>query len=285
MAEATAIPKIAAVYARAPIATLKAWQAFHLVDAVAPYLSRRFVTANFQFHDQTLGGVAKLAERWKRGVRLVESEMGEAIGRVYVARYFTTQAKAQINDMVAQIQLAMKERIERVAWMTSETKYKALDKLSRLRVKIGYPDEWRDYSRLEIRPNELVENVHNARRFEWLRQVARLNFPVDRDDWDMTPQTVNAEYSASLNDVVLPAGRLQSPYFDPAADPAVNYGGIGFAIGHELIHGFDDDGRKYDGAGVLSNWWTDTDVREFNARTAELSSAIQLLRTSSRPAH
>jgi putative endopeptidase len=271
LAEASAIPEIAAVYARTPIATVKAWQAFHLVDAVAPYLSNRFVTAKFQFHEQTLRGVARLAERWKRGVRLVESEMGEAIGRVCVSRYFTTQAKALVNEMVAQILLAMKERIELLAWMTSETKYKALDKLSHLRVKSGYPNEWRDYSRLEIRPTKLVENVHNARTFDWARRVGRLNLPVDRDEWDMTPQTVNAYYSSSLNEIVLPAGQLQAPYFGPACDPAVNYGGIGAAIGHELIHGFDDDGRKYDGAGALSNWWTNADVREFNARAAELS--------------
>jgi putative endopeptidase len=271
LAEATAVPKIAAIYARTPFATLKAWQAFHLVDAVAPYLSKRFVTANFQFHDQTLRGVAKLPERWKRGVRLVESEMGQAIGRIYVARYFTTRAKDQIDDLVAQILLAMKERIERVGWMSAETKYKALNKLSRLKVKIGYPDEWRDYSGLEIHPNELVDNVRNARIFDWLRRVARLNVAVDRYEWDATPQTVNTEYSSTLNEVVLPAGQLQAPYFNPAADPAVNYGGIGAAIGHELIHGFDDDGRKYDGAGALSNWWTNADAREFDARAAELS--------------
>jgi putative endopeptidase len=146
-----------------------------------------------------------------------------------------------------------------------------MNKLSRLKVKIGYPDEWRDYSGLEIRPSELLDNVRNARIFDWLRRVARLNAAVDRDEWDTTPQTVNTEYSSTLNEVVLPAGQLQAPYFDPAADPAVNYGGIGAAIGHELFHGFDDDGRKYDGAGALSNWWTDADAREFNARAAELS--------------
>jgi len=282
LAEVTAIPKIAALYARTPIATLKAWQAFHLVDAVAPYLSKRFVTPNFQFHDKTLGGVAELAERWKRGVRLVESEMGEAIGRVYAARYFnlTFQGKAQIDDLVTRIRLAMERRIERVAWMARETKNKALDKLSRLKVKIGYPNEWRDYSALEIRPAELVGNVHNARMFNWLRKVDRLNSPVDRDEWEMTPQMVNSDYSANLNEVILPAGQLEAPYFDPAADPAVNYGGIGALIGHELTHGFDDDGRKYDAAGALSNWWTDTDAREFNARAAELSrqySSFELL--------
>ena len=273
LAEVTAIPKIAAAYARTPIATLKAWQAFHLVDATAPYLSKRFVTVNFQFHDKTLGGVVEIAERWKRGVRLVESEMGEAIGRVYATRYFnfTSQAKAQIDDLVARIHAAMKRRIERVAWMSQETKYKALDKLSRLRVKIGYPNEWREYSRLEIRPGELVGNVRNARRFDWLRRVVRLKSPVERNEWEMTPQTVNSDYSSTLNQIVLPAGQLEAPYFDPAADPAVNYGAIGALVGHELTHGFDDDGRKYDAAGALSNWWTDADAREFDARAAELS--------------
>ena len=271
LAEVTAIPKIAALYARTPVATLKAWQAFHLVDAAAPYLSKRFVIANFAFHDKTLGGVAQLAERWKRGVRLVGAEMGEAIGRIYVTRYFAAQAQAEIDDLVAHIRLAMKGRIERVAWMSPETKSKALDKLIRLKVKIAYPNEWRDYSRLEIRPGELIGNIHNSRMFEWRRKVARLSSPVDRDEWEMTPQTVNAHYSSNLNQIVLPAAQLQAPYYDLAADPAVNYGGIGTLIGHELVHGFDDDGRKYDGAGALSNWWTDADAREFKARAAELS--------------
>jgi len=199
--------------------------------------------------------------------------MGPTNGPNYVTRYFdfTAQAKAQIGDLVAQIRLAMKGRIERVAWMSPETKYKALDKLARLKVKLGYPNEWRDYSRLQIRPSELIGNVHNARMFEWLRKVVRLSSPVDRDEWQMTPQTVNADYSPNLNQIVLPAAQLQAPYFDLAADPAVNYGGIGALIGHELMHGFDDDGRKYDGAGALSNWWTDADAREFNARAAKLS--------------
>jgi putative endopeptidase len=271
LAEITAIPKIAALYARTPIATLKAWQAFHLIDAAAPYLSKRFVSANFEFHGKALSGIAQLAERWKRGVRLVDSEMGEAIGRVYVTRYFAAQSKAQIGDLVAHIRLAMKGRIERVAWMSPQTKSKALDKLARLKAKIAYPNEWRDYSTLEIRPGELVGNVHDARMFEWRRKVARLSSPVDRDEWEMTPQTVNAYYSPNLNEIVLPAAQLQAPYYDLAADPAVNYGGIGALIGHELTHGFDADGRKYDGAGRLSNWWTDADAREFKARAAELS--------------
>jgi putative endopeptidase len=271
LAEVTAIPKIGALYARTPIATLKAWQAFRLVDSAAPYLSKRFVTAHFEFHGKTLGGIAQLGARWKRGVRLVETEMGEAIGRVYLTRYFTTQAKAEIDDLVAQIRLAMKGRIERVAWINPETKSKALDKLARLKVEIGYPNKWRDYSSLEIHPSELVGNVRNARMFEWLRRVGRLNSPVDRDECEMTPQTVNADYSSNLNAIILPAAQLQAPYFDLAADPAVKYGGIGALIGHELIHGFDDDGRKYNGAGTLSNWWTNADARQFEARATELS--------------
>jgi putative endopeptidase len=271
VAEVTAIPKIAALYARTPVATLKAWQAFRLADAAAPYLSQRFVIASFEFREKTLDGVAQLPPRWKRGVRLVEAEMGEAIGRIYVTRHFAPQAKAQIGDLVAHVRLALKARIERVAWMSSGTKSRALDKLARLNAKIAHPNEWRDYSRLEIRHGELVGNVHDAKVFEWRRKVARLSSPVDRDEWDMTPQTVNAYYSPNLNEIVLPAAQLQAPYFDLAADPAVNYGGIGALIGHELTHGFDDDGRKYDGAGRLTDWWTVADARQFKARAAKLS--------------
>jgi putative endopeptidase len=234
LAEFTAIKRIVALYATTPIATLKAWQAFHLVDATVPYLSRRFVAAHFHFHETTLAGVARPAERWKRGVRLVDSEMGDAIGRVYVARYLSSQTKAQIDDMVTQIRLALTERLERIAWISRKTKEKALNKLSRLTVKSGYPKVWRDYSRLEIEAGELLGSIQNARMFNWARRVSRLGSPVDRNEWDTTPQTINSGYSSNLNEVVLPAGQLQAPYFDPAADCAVNYGGIGAIIGHEL---------------------------------------------------
>jgi putative endopeptidase len=196
--------------------------------------------------------------------------MGQAIGRVYVARYFSPEAKAQIDDLVAHLRIALKERIARLDWMSPETKLKALDKLALLNVKIAYPDKWRDYSALEVRPDDLFSDMEAARKFAWLRQVNRLNLPVDRDDWYLSPQTVNASYDSSLNEMVFPAGILQPPYFDPAADPAVNYGGIGAVIGHEMIHGFDDEGRKYDGAGVLSNWWSDADANQFIARAAVL---------------
>src|SRR5262249_41888402 len=239
-------------------------------DSAAPNLSKRFVNAAFEFRGKTLGGIAELPERWKRGVRLTEDTMGQAIGRVYVARYFPAEAKAKIDDLVTHIRAALKGRVERVSWMSPETRAKALEKLALLGVKIAYPNKWRDYSGLEFSAGDLIGNVQNVLKFEWLRQVNRLNSPVDRDEWDMTPQTVNAYYSSNLNEIVLAAGQLQAPFFDPAADPAINYGAIGSLIGHELIHGFDDDGRKYDGDGVLSNWWTDADAHEFMQRAADL---------------
>jgi putative endopeptidase len=268
--ENTALPKIAAIFARTPIETLKAWQALQLVDGVAPFMSKRFVNASFEFNDKILRGVAELPERWKRGVGLVNGMMGEAIGRVYVARYFRAEAKSQIEALVEQLRLAFQHRIERIDWMSPDTRAKALEKLARLNVKIAYPDKWRDYTAVDIRRDDLAGDILAAKTFEWLRNVNRLNSPVDRDEWDMTPQTVNAYYSSNMNEIVFPAAQLQPPYFDPAADPAVNYGGIGAVIGHELTHAFDDDGRKFDAAGVLSNWWTDTDAQHFNARAAEL---------------
>jgi putative endopeptidase len=268
--ENTAIPKIAAIYERTPLATLKAWQAFHIADGAAPYLSKRFVDANFAFHSRTMGGVARLPERWKRGVQTVNGAMGQAVGRVYVARYFPPEAKAQVDDLVARLRVALKARIERLDWMSDETKQKALEKLAHINVKIAYPEKWRDYSALEVRPDDLVSDVQAGRNFAWQRQVKRLNSPVDRDEWGMNPQTVNAYYSEHFNEIVFPAGILQPPFFDPAADPAVNFGGIGSVIGHELTHGFDDQGRKFDGSGALSDWWTPADAAEFNARAAGL---------------
>ena len=253
VSENTAIPKIAAVYAGASLDTLKAWHAFHLADAAAPYLSKRFVAASFGFHSRTMTGIAEQPERWKRAVQTINGAMGQAIGRVYVERYFPPAAKAQIDDLVAHLRGALKERITRLDWMSPDTKRKALDKLARLDVKIAYPNKWRDYSALEVSPDDLFADMQAVRAFGWQRQVKRLNGPVDRTEWYMNPQTVNASYNESFNEMTFPAGILQPPFFDPAADPAVNYGGIGAVIGHEMIHGFDDEGRKYDGAGVLFN--------------------------------
>jgi putative endopeptidase len=269
-AENTAIPKIAAVYARTSLDTLKAWEGFHLADAAAPYLSKRFVAANFAFYDRTMNGVAQEPERWKQAVGTIDALMGPAIGRIYVARYLSSEAKAQVDNLVAQIRIAFKNRIERLNWMSRQTKLKALDKLARLNVKIAYPKKWPDYSALEVRPDDLLENVQASWKFDWLRQVNRLHSPVDRDEWNTTPQTINAYYDTNLNEIILPAGILQPPFFDPAADPAINYGGIGAVIGHEMIHGFDDEGRKYDGTGALANWWKNGDAKQFNARAAVL---------------
>jgi putative endopeptidase len=268
--ENTAIPKIAALYARTPLATLKARQAFHLADGAAAYLSKRFVDASFDFHSRTMGGVAQLPERWKRAVATVNGAMGQAVGRVYVARYFPPEAKAQIDDLVARLRVALKSRIERLDWMSEETKRKALEKLAHINVKIAYPEKWRDYSALEVTRDDILSDVQASRTFGWMRQVRRLNSPVDRDEWGMNPQTVNAYYSENLNEIVFPAGILQPPFFDPAADPAMNFGGIGAVIGHELTHGFDDQGRKFDGSGALSEWWSEGDAKEFNARAAAL---------------
>jgi putative endopeptidase len=270
LSEVTAIPKIAAAFNTAPLDTLKAWQAFHVADAAAPYLSKRFVTASFEFRSRTLSGVAELPERWKRGVRLVNDAMSDAVGRVYAARYFPPESKAQIETMVGQLRAALKGRIERLTWMSPQTKDKAIEKLARINSKLAYPSKWRDYSSLDIRADDLIGNIVRSRVFEWLRIVNRRKGPVDRDDWDIPPQTVNAYYDSTLNEIVMPAAILQPPYFDPAADAAVNFGGIGAIIGHELTHGFDDDGRRYDGSGMLTDWWTEEDAREFEARAARL---------------
>src|SRR5215468_8263019 len=268
--ENTAIPKIAAVYARTPVDTLKAWQAFHLADAAAPYLSKRFVDAHFAFHDKVMTGVAEEPERWKRAVDTIEDVMGQAVGRAYVARYFSPETKAQIAALTAELGIALKARIERLDWMSRRTKRKALDKLARLNVKIGYPDKWQDYSGLEVQPDDLVGNIEAALKFKWLNNVKRLHSRVDRGEWDTSPQTVNAFYDDDLNEMILPAGMFQLPFFDPGADPAANYGRMGAVIGHEMSHGFDDRGRKYDGNGRLSTWWTWADARQFKARAAQL---------------
>jgi putative endopeptidase len=267
----TAFPKYARIFAATPVPTLQAWFAFRLTDDAAPYLSQRFVDARFEFRSKTLAGQPEQRARWKRAVVFVDGALGEAVGRAYVARYFPPQAKASIDALVANLQVALKARIEKLDWMTPETKARALDKLARFTVKIGYPAKWRDYSAYKV-GDDLLSNRRGADAFEWHREVVRLNQPADRTEWGMTPQTVNAYYQYTNNEVVFPAAILQPPFFDPAADPAVNYGGIGVVIGHEISHGFDDQGRKSDGAGVLTDWWTVQDADRFNAQAARLGS-------------
>ncbi|MFZ5668555.1 MAG: M13 family metallopeptidase [Pseudomonadota bacterium] len=266
----TAFPKYAAIYSATPIETLKAWQAFHVADGAAPLLSKRFVDANFEFRSKTLAGQPEQKPRWKRGVAFVNGVLGEPVGKVYVARYFPPESKAKMQALVANIRAAMKARIERLDWMGPETKARALDKLAKFGVKIGYPDRWRDYSGLEIRADDLYGDAMRAAAFEWRYDVARLNGPVDKGEWSMTPQTVNAYYSSVKNEIVFPAAILQAPFFHPDADDAVNYGGIGGVIGHEISHGFDDQGRKSDGDGILRDWWTAEDAAKFKAQADRL---------------
>jgi putative endopeptidase len=269
--ENTAVVNIAALYAAAPLDTLKAWQAFHLADSVAPYLSKRFVDLNFSFRQRSLSGVSDIAPRWRRAVDAANTNLGEAIGRVYVARHFPPEAKARIDVLVALCRVAFRHRIERIDWMGAETKAYALNKLEHLRAEIAYPSRWRDYAALRLRTEDLAGNIQSATSFEWRRKVARLNLAVDRSEWSyMTPQTVDAYNDSSLNAIFFPAAILQRPFFDPEADLAVNYGGIASVIGHEMTHSFDDDGRRYDETGSLSNWWTLADAQEFRDRTARL---------------
>jgi len=266
----TSFPKFAKVYTDTPLDTLKAWQAFHVADGAAPYLSKRFVDASFQFRNRTLAGQPEQRPRWKRAVAFVDGTIGESVGRVYVARYFPPDAKAKMDALVADIHTALEARIQRLDWMDAGTKARALEKLSKFTVKIGYPVKWRDYGPLTLSSRDLYGNYLRAAAYEWNRDAARLDKPVDKTEWGMTPQTVNAYYMATNNEIVFPAAILQPPFFDPDADPAINYGGIGGVIGHEISHGFDDQGRKSDGNGVLRDWWTADDATKFKLQAVKL---------------
>ena len=268
--EKSAVQKIAALYAATPLATLKAWESFHVAHDVAPYLSKRFVDNRFEFA-KSLTGVTEQRPRWKRGVALIDQTLGEDLGREYVARWFPPASKAKMVDLVANLKLSMANRIQVAAWMAPSTKAEALKKLSGMDVQIGYPDKWRDYSKLEIRSDDLVGDVARSAAFEWAYQLEDLNMAVDHKKWGMTPQTVNAYNGGFENKIVFPAGILQPPYFDPAADDAVNYGSVGAIIGHEITHGFDDDGRRIDSTGKLRDWWTAADAKQFDAQAEALA--------------
>ena len=269
VAENTAFPQITAIFAKTPVETLKAYAAFHLTDQASPYLSEAFVSANYEFRNKTLSGQPQQQPRWKRGVTLVDSNLGEALGKLYVEAYFPPESKAKMQVLVGDIKTAMKARIENLAWMAPATKAKALEKLASFNVKIAYPDAWRDYSALTIKDGDLYGNVERATAFEWDYRANRLGGPVDDSEWGMTPATINAYYSPTKNEIVFPAAILQPPFFDPDGDPAINYGGIGGVIGHEITHGFDDQGRKYAGDGSLTDWWTAEDAARFNAEAAK----------------
>jgi putative endopeptidase len=266
----TAFPKVAKIYADTPLATLQAWEAFHVADSAAPYLSKSFVDAHYAFRSKELAGQPEQQVRWKRAVAFTNGMVGESVGRVYVARYFPPAAKAKMDALVGDIHTALHARIEKLPWMSDATKAKALEKLSKFTVKIGYPATWRDYSKLVLSPTDLYGDVERSRAFEWRREVARRNGPVDKAEWGMTPQTVNAYYNASNNEIVFPAAILAPPFFDPNGDMAINYGGIGGVIGHETSHGFDDQGRKSNGDGLLTDWWTAEDATKFKTQTDRL---------------
>jgi putative endopeptidase len=281
VAEKSAFPKIVEVYQSTPLDVLKAWEAFTVADNAAYYLSKPFADARFEFRDKTLSGQPQEQVRWKRAIRAVSGgdctgdridcfgNMGFGVGQLYTARYFPPAAKAKIEALVANLKAAMRARLERLDWMSPATKAEALKKLDTYQIKVGYPDHPRSFAGLVIRSDDVVGDVRRAAAWDWAYYAGRLNGPVDRSDWSMTPQT-NDAYNGSLRDIVFPAGILQAPIFDPEADPAVNYGAIGGIIGHELTHGFDDEGRKLDAKGELHDWWTADDGAAFDARAKRL---------------
>lgn len=264
-------------WAGADLADWQAWAAWRLLHARAPYLTDDLVAENFDFYGRTLTGATENRERWKRGVSLVQELLGEAVGKLYVAEHFPPEAKAKMQELVANLTEAYRRNIADLDWMSPQTRQAALAKLEKFTPKIGYPDRWRDYSGLHIDPTDLLGNYRNGYAAEHDRELRKLGGPVDRDEWFMTPQTVNAYYNPGMNEIVFPAAILQPPFFDMNADDAANYGGIGAVIGHEIGHGFDDQGAKYDGDGNMIDWWTDADRAEFGKRTRALIEQYDVL--------
>ncbi len=256
----------AAMVPTVPLDTWKAWMAGQLITMHAPYLSQAFDDARFEFFGKTLSGQEAQRQRWKRGVQLVNGSMGEALGQLYVAKHFPAAAKVRMETMIANLIEAYRQSITELDWMTPETKKEALAKLAKFSTKIAYPNRWRDYSALQVKADDLVGNVERANQLETEYQVSKLGKPVDREEWLMSPQTVNAYYNPVKNEIVFPAAILQAPFFDVTADDAVNYGAIGAVIGHEIGHGFDDQGRRFDGDGKLRDWWKPADEAEFQKR-------------------
>jgi putative endopeptidase len=252
--------------ASVPLPDWKTYLRWHVIHAAAPGLPERFVMENFDFYDKKLSGTKEILPRWKRCVQSTDRNLGEALGQVYVEKYFPPAAKAHAKEMVNNLVAALRADIPTLSWMGPETKKEALAKLEAFTVKIGYPDKWRDYSKLEINRGSYEGNVRRSTEFEYARQLAKIGQPVDRTEWGMTPPTVNAYYSSTMNEIVFPAGILQPPFYNPNADDAVNYGGMGAVIGHEISHGFDDQGSKFDGKGNLHEWWTPDDRKNFTER-------------------
>jgi putative endopeptidase len=283
VAEKTAFPKIADTFANTPVETLQAWLAFHVTDNAAPYLSKTFADAWFELHEKVLGGQQQPRLRWKRAITAVSGDdfiaggrfgsfgtMGWGVGQLYAGKYFPPDAKAKIQELIRHLLAAYRARLEKLDWMSPATRAEALKKLDTYTIKVGYPDHPRGYSTLTISDIDLVGDVQRAAAADWAFLIARYHGAVDRTDWAMTPQT-NDAYNGSLRDIVFPAAILQPPIFDPSADPAINYGSVGAIIGHELTHGFDDQGRKLDAVGALRDWWAPQDATAFDARAARLS--------------
>lgn len=261
---------VADIWNKLPLNEQKAYLQWKVLDEAGSYLSDAFAAENFDFYGKTLSGQQQIKPRWKRAVGTVNGVLGEAVGQMYVEKYFPAAAKERMTALVANLQSALGERIKNLTWMSEETKAKALEKLSTIYVKVGYPNKWRDYSGLEIKDDSYWGNIMRSNEFDYNYMIADAGKPVDRDRWFMTPQTVNAYYNPTTNEICFPAGILQYPFFDMNADDAFNYGAIGVVIGHEMTHGFDDQGRQYDKEGNLADWWTETDAVNFGAGTQKL---------------
>jgi putative endopeptidase len=272
-----AIPAIARIWASTPLDVLKAWEAFHFVDNASPYLSADFSRARFQFRAGALTGQRSEEPRSRQAINILNARLGELVGRAYVERYFAPAAKASIEGMALELKQAFRARLQALDWLGPRTKAEALRKLDLLTIKIGYPDHWRNFDGLSIRSDDLYGDVARARAFDWHFRVSRLREPVDRAEWLVPPQSISAYSNPQFNEIAFPAAKLQAPYFDPNADRAINYGAIGAVIGHEMTHGFDDQGRAFDGEGRLRDWWTPADAAAFEARAHELVAQYSLM--------
>ncbi|MGZ8311349.1 MAG: M13 family metallopeptidase [Allosphingosinicella sp.] len=269
-AQTSAIAAEGQLFAEVPVDTWKDWMTFHFLNSNAQFLPHAFDQANFDFYSRTLRGVEQQRDRWKRGLGVLDNTLGEAVGEIYVRRHFPDESRRQMGELIANLRGAFAERLQRLEWMDDATRTEALAKLNAFDPRIGNPERFIDYSSVRVARDDLLGNVMRAGEFAWNLQLSRLPHPVDRSLWSMTPQTINAYYSPLANQITFPAAILQAPFFDPAADPAVNYGAIGAVIGHEMGHGFDDQGRQFDATGQLRDWWTPVSLQRFTERTTRL---------------
>lgn len=269
-AENTAFPELAKIFKETPVAVWQDWHTIHYLQNMSAYLPKEIDDTVFDFYGKVIGGREQQMERSTRGVHMLDTRLSHPFGKLYVARYFPPQSKAKMQNLIDNLLKAYDADIRQLPWMTEQTRKKALDKLHAFKAHIGYPDKWRDFSKLSIDKNDLIGNIQRSDIFEWNYRMNRIDKPTDRNEWEMTPPMINAYYTETFNSIFFPAGILQAPFFDPNADDAVNYGGIGAVIGHEISHGFDDQGSKYDGQGRLISWWTNEDRKAFEDRTSKL---------------